>query len=74
MNEKELQQAQAEELAAKIIGEKVIAVEELIAMQSKSLGCYDYQNGLYNGLVLAKSVLTGEEPQFWPEEGSEKNG
>ena len=74
MSEKELQQVQAEELAAKIVGEKVTALEELIAIQSKSLGHCDYQNGLYNGLVLAKSTLTGEEPQFWPTEGSEKNG
>lgn len=48
--------------------EKVEAIEQLIAEQEKH--CVDqYQIGLYNGLVIGLSVLTGEEPRFYEKEG-----
>ena len=64
MNLQEVIEARAQELAAVIVGEKITAFNELIAIQSKSLGSSDYQVGLYNGLILGKSVLTGEQPEF----------
>lgn len=47
-----------------IIGEKVDSITELINTQRKN--CIDkYNIGIYNGLVLARSVLTGEEPKYY---------
>lgn len=47
-----------------IIGEKVDSLTNLIQEQRKN--CLDkYNIGIYNGLVLAKSVLTGEVPQYY---------
>lgn len=74
MNQQEVIEAKAQELAAKILGEKVEAFEELIKIQSNALGSSEYQIGLYNGLVIGKSVLTGEEPQFYQQKGGNKNG
>nr|DAH85020.1 MAG TPA: hypothetical protein [Bacteriophage sp.] len=51
----------------KVLTEKVEAIKQLIAEQEKY--CVDqYQIGLYNGLVIGLSVLTGEEPRFYVEE------
>lgn len=72
MNQQELIEAKAQRIAAEILGEKVKAFEELIAIQEKSLGS-DYQNGLYNGLVLGKSLLTGKEPQFYQPKGEKED-
>lgn len=48
--------------------EKVEAIKQLIVEQEKH--CVDqYQIGLYNGLVIGLSVLTGEEPRFYEKEG-----
>lgn len=48
--------------------EKVEAIKQLITEQEKH--CVDqYQIGLYNGLVIGLSVLTGEEPRFYEKEG-----
>lgn len=74
MNQQEVIEAKAQELAAKILGEKVEAFEELIKVQSNALGNSEYQIGLYNGLVIGKSVLTGEEPQFYQQKGGNENG
>lgn len=73
MSQQESNEAKSQELAAKILGEKVEAFEELIEFQSKYLGCSDYQIGLYNGLVLGKSLLTGEEPQFYQQKGGSED-
>lgn len=67
--EKNLQQ-----VVAKILGEKVEAFEELLEIQSHSLESSEYQIGLYNGLVLGKSLLTGEEPQYYKWKGEEEDG
>ena len=74
MNMQEVIEAKSQQLAAEIIGEKVKAFEELIQIQSNALGHSEYQIGLYNGLVLGKSVLTGEEPQFYQQKGGNENG
>lgn len=47
-----------------ILEEKVRALEKLIEDQRRY--CVDkYQIGLYNGLVIGLSVLTGEKPEFY---------
>lgn len=62
----------AQEVAS-LLGEKVGAIKGLLAMQREACVC-DYQIGLYNGLVLALSVLTGKEPEFYEQEGGNENG
>lgn len=54
-----------------ILVQKVENLNELIEVQRKCLGTR-YMIGLYNGLVLAKSVLTGEEPVFFEQEEEEE--
>lgn len=54
-----------------ILVQKVKNLNELIEVQRKCLGT-KYMIGLYNGLVLAKSVLTGEEPVFFEQEEEEE--
>ena len=54
-----------------ILVQKVENLNELIEMQRKCLGTR-YMIGLYNGLVLAKSILTGEEPIFFEQEEEEE--
>ena len=50
-----------------IFEEKVNTMKGLIEEQSKY--CVDnYQIGLYNGLVIGLSVLTGEEPKLYEKE------
>lgn len=44
--------------------EKTEAIEELLARQEPCC-VSDYQIGLYNGLAIGLSVLTGEEPKFY---------
>ena len=47
-----------------IIGEKIQSISNLIESQKQH--CKDQYNiGIYNGLVLAKSVLTGEIPKYY---------
>lgn len=74
MNQQETYEAKSQDLAAQIVGEKIEAFEELIAIQANCLECgSDYQIGLYNGLILGKSLLTGEEPQFYQQKGGNEN-
>lgn len=54
-----------------ILVEKVKNLNILIDVQRKCLGTR-YMIGLYNGLVLARSVLTGEEPKFFEQEIEEE--
>ena len=54
-----------------ILVQKVENLNELIEVQRKCLGTR-YMIGLYNGLVLAKSVLTGEEPVFFEQDEEEE--
>ena len=47
-----------------IIGEKIESLTNLINSQRDN--CKDtYNIGIYNGLVLARSVLTGETPKYY---------
>lgn len=47
-----------------IIGEKIESLTNLINSQKDN--CKDtYNIGIYNGLVLARSVLTGEIPKYY---------
>lgn len=47
-----------------IIGEKIESLTSLIDEQKSN--CKDtYNIGIYNGLVLARSVLTGETPKYY---------
>ena len=47
-----------------IIGEKIESINKLLEQQ-KDYVKDQYNIGIYNGLVLAKSVLTGEEPKYF---------
>jgi len=47
-----------------VVGEKIEAFNNLIKQQ-REFAKDQYNIGIYNGLVLAKSVLTGETPQYF---------
>ena len=47
-----------------LLVQKADELQDLIKVQENCCTS-NYQIGLYNGLVLALSVLTGEEPQFY---------
>ena len=47
-----------------IVGEKIDSLNELIDDQRNHCDT-KYDIGIYNGLVLAKSVLTGEAPKYY---------
>lgn len=50
-----------------ILVEKVQTLQQLLNDQKQY--CVDnYQIGLYNGIVIGLSVLTGEEPKFYGKE------
>ena len=53
-----------------ILVEKVKAIQNLIEIQGQNIEHNMYMIGLYNGLVLGLSVLTGEEPKFYVEENN----
>ena len=74
MNEEEVIRAKAEEIAAKILGEKVQVFEELLEKQKKMVRHGEYQIGIYNGLVLGRSILTGEKPKYYTEGGDKDEG
>lgn len=60
--------AMIEEVEVILLGKKVKELDDIIETQKQSLKIGDlYNAGLYNGLVLAKSMLTGEEPKYYPE-------
>ena len=54
-----------------ILVEKIESLKTLVEVQRKCLGTR-YMIGLYNGLVLGLSVLTGEEPVFFEQEKDEE--
>ncbi len=39
-------------------------IEDVIKIQEKSNSVSGYMAGLYNGLQITKSIITGEEPKF----------
>lgn len=59
-----------------ILGEKVDAITELLSIQEGTCSCgSEYQIGLYNGMAIGLSVLTGKEPKFYSiKEGGNENG
>lgn len=61
--------------SARLLFDKVEAIQELLRIQEKHCTS-DYQIGLYNGLAIGLSVLTGEEPMFFEfdKKGGENNG
>lgn len=68
MEKQEFTPAMIEEVEAILLGKKVKELDNIIEIQKQSLKIGDlYNAGLYNGLVLAKSMLTGEEPSYYPE-------
>ena len=68
MDKKEYEKPIIEEMELELLGHKVKELDDIIEIQKQSLKIGDlYNAGLYNGLVLAKSMLTGEEPKYYPE-------
>ena len=64
MNEPKVEmQMKAEEIAAEIIAEKVKDIDGLLKVQ-RECATDGYMIGLYNGMALCKSILTGEPPQY----------
>ena len=62
------------EIEQSIIGEKIKAFNELLGIQGNDLDLSDdYMVGLYNGLILGLSIITGEEPQFISIKKEDKN-
>lgn len=62
------------EIEQSIIGEKIKAFNELLGIQGNDLDeSDDYMVGLYNGLILGLSIITGEEPQFISIKKEDKN-
>ena len=53
----------ANEIAAEIIGQKVNDITELLKVQ-RNVSVDAYMIGMYNGMELCKSILTGEEPVY----------
>lgn len=57
-----------------VLVEKLNAFNNLIEVQSKCLTSR-YLIGLYNGLILGRSIITGEEPIFYEQQiKEEQNG
>lgn len=53
------------EIEQSILGEKIEAFNNLLGIQGQDLNLSDeYMVGLYNGLILGLSIMTGEEPKF----------
>lgn len=52
-----------------ILVKKVSSTKELLSKQKEFCDKYpnEYNIGVYNGLVISLSVLTGEEPVFYNE-------
>lgn len=61
----------AVELEESILGEKIEAFKDLLNIQGANV-TDEYMVGLYNGLILGLSILTGEEPQFMAIKKEEK--
>lgn len=68
-------------MESEFLGVKVEELEEVIDKQlqivTNSNGEDIYAIGLYNGLVLSRSILTGEDPVYYPDilnKGEKENG
>lgn len=62
----ELEKAINDGKSARLLVDKVQSLQELLDIQEQSCSDGDrYQIGLYNGIAIGMSVLTGEEPQFY---------
>lgn len=73
---KKMLENKVQEEVAGLLGEKVDAIVELLSIQEGVCNCgSEYQIGLYNGLAIGLSVLTGKEPEFYCiKEGGNGNG
>lgn len=68
-------QSNSDEQNKSVLDEKIEILNNLIEIQKKCIAeDRRYMIGLYNGLILAKSVLTDEEPLFYEEEEGMKHG
>lgn len=58
-----------------ILVEKVNSTKELLSKQKEFCDKYpnEYNIGVYNGLTIGLSVLTGEEPVFYEVKKEENN-
>ena len=58
-----------------ILVEKVNSTKELLSKQKEFCDKYpnEYNIGVYNGLAIGLSVLTGEEPAFYEVKKEENN-
>lgn len=71
---KELVDAKIEQVVATELGEKAEVIEGLLSLQ-EPMCISDYQIGIYNGLAVALSTITGQAPKFYEyEEGGKENG
>ncbi len=62
---KSFNQNQIIQIEQSIIGEKIKSFNDLLGIQGNDLDLSDeYMVGLYNGLILGLSIMTGEEPKF----------
>lgn len=70
MNQLDIQQMELNLDRPDVIETKIEILTNLIEVQRSSIRSKDdrYMIGLYNGLVLARSVLTDKEPLFYEEE------
>ena len=71
---KELVDAKIEQVVATELGEKAEVIEGLLSLQ-EPMCINDYQIGIYNGLAVALSTITGQAPKLYEyEEGGKENG
>ena len=70
MNQLDIPQVQLNLDKDKFIQQKLEAINNLIEVQRNCIKNQDdrYMIGLYNGMVLIRSVLTDKEPLFYEEE------
>lgn len=61
---KELVDAKIEQVVASELGEKAEAIQALLSLQ-EPMCINDYQIGIYNGLAVALSTITGQAPKLY---------
>lgn len=81
MEKQEFTPAMIEEVEVILLGKKVKELTEVIDKQLQIVisgnGEDSYSIGLYNGLVLSRSILTGQDPVYYPDilsKGEKANG